>query len=127
MTQNEEMSMLAQRVYTHIVNQGQASMNDDRCEYLADDGSKCAAGIFITDYDSSMEGNLFKDLCELSINSSKIEPVAYKHSRFVTMLQSVHDSAAHDANDFIIRFKEYLIRWINNWNEKYGTDVKIPE
>lgn len=71
----------------HLFNQGWRSLADDNysCSYRGSGGRMCAAGIFITDYDDSMEDVPWHILVRTG-------RVPKDHINLISQLQSVHDS-----------------------------------
>lgn len=108
----------------HIKKQGKESADDYRCMYQNPDGSKCAAGIFIDNYDPAMEGKNFVEL--VTLYRSALTQDAVKEPYFISrVLQCAHDDAAWHAN-FVERYECRLEFLLNIWNTDHGMTLTIP-
>lgn len=107
----EVIQSLFDRSVNHILDQGKASVyrmgGVARCCYRSPDNLKCAAGIFIKDYDLRMEGKSWPWVCRNF--PERIEPDAAHWLGFVDQLQICHDQAAVDKD--ILSPPEFLHRY----------------
>lgn len=128
MTQ-EILQSLFDRSVNHVLDQGKPSaivegFNRATCLYHHPEGLKCAAAIFINNYDPAMEGGTWTKLCQDF--SGSLDPDSVDHPIFVTRLQYAHDEAARDAtmtstdSSFLPRYA----RRVRQVGVEYG--LKIP-
>lgn len=77
------------KVATHLLRQGKASLTFGICTYRGDDGTKCAIGIFIPDgqYSPYIEGKRV-NAAELY---SRLPSFILEDLDFARMLQHLHD------------------------------------
>lgn len=90
-------------VVNHLRQQGKRAYNDSEqmCMYRGPDGTKCAAGVFITDeeYRPDLEGKTITALITSGPFSDKyylpkLAALIGEHQELVSALQSVHDQVA---------------------------------
>lgn len=90
-------------VVNHLRQQGKRAYNDSEqmCMYRGPDGTKCAAGVFITDeeYRPDLEGKTITALITSGPFSDKyylpkLAALIGKYPELVLSLQSVHDQAS---------------------------------
>lgn len=92
MSEKDELQTLFDKSVAHIRAQGGPAVDSDGCQYLTAQGLKCAAGIFINEYEDGMENNPWSDVAHEFRGS--VDPLAFRHMCFVNLLQSAHDRAA---------------------------------
>lgn len=107
MTEKEELQYLFDKSYNHIMTQGEPSFdaNSGYCQYHSDNGLQCAAGPFIVKYSEGMEEKDFTEVVE-HFTLDYFDPIAFKHSDFVGLLQKCHDlNRKKHGNAFITAFQ----------------------
>lgn len=109
-----------------IIEQGKAAVNDGRCVYRAEDGSKCAIGHIITDeeinaivndlqsredgytYSTDTLGGISSLLfAGQNVIKQSINERYYKVKNVLAELQNAHDDY-HDAENYIEEFKKSM-------------------
>lgn len=98
-------------VSTHLLTQGQMSLDDSMCMYRSPNGMKCAAGALIPDNEYKPEFE--KKLWDTLVHSRFVEN---KFVEEIKELQIIHDDGNVDPEQCVSFWRRKLIEFAKKYN-----------